>query len=267
MSGRDPPAGEDALARLLAARPMTVARWGLERIDAILDDLGRPERAFRAIHIAGTNGKGSTAAFVEAILRAAGHRTALYTSPHLLDVRERFQHDGAPLDEALLQRCAAAVLAPADRVGASYFEAATALAFLGFAEAGVEWAAIETGLGGRLDATNVLRPASCGIAQIAVDHTELLGPTPVEIAREKAGILKPGVPAAAIAGATDVRRVLAERAAAVGAALAWVSDDPAVEAEARVEEVRVTRDGTAFRYRSAGFPGGLALRASMLGAH
>lgn len=264
---KGPAAPEDALHRLLAERPMTAARWGLQRIEAMLDELGRPERTFRSLHIAGTNGKGSTAAFGEAILRAAGHRTALYTSPHLLDVRERFRAEGRELEEELLQGCAAALIPVADRAGATYFEATTALAFLAFAERGVEWAAVETGLGGRLDATNVLRPAACCLTQIAMDHTELLGSTLAQIAAEKAGILKPGVPAASVHGPGEVRRVLRERASGIGAPLAWLTDDPDVDAEARVTAVRVSRRGTTFLYASPRFPDGIALGARLIGRH
>lgn len=266
-AGSDVPATGDALDRLLAGRPMTAARWGLERIETMLEELDRPETSFRSVHVAGTNGKGSTAAFIDAILRASGRRTALYTSPHLLDVRERFRADGREMEEDLLQRCATLLRPSADRVGATYFEATTALAFLAFAESGVEWAAIETGLGGRLDATNVLRPAACCLTQIALDHTELLGSALPEIAAEKAGILKPGVPAVSVHGPADVRVVLAERAARLEAPLLWVADDPRIEADAHVMDIRVSRRGTRFRYVSPTFPDGVAVAARLIGAH
>ena len=177
-------------------------KFGLENISALLARLGHPERAFTSAHIAGTNGKGSVTAMVEAALRAAGHRSGRYTSPHLIDLTERFVVDGKPVSQhalvavvADLQRTADALMK--DGVLAApptFFEVTTATAFELFRRTGVSVAAIEVGLGGRLDATNVIQPAATAITSIALDHERYLGSTIEEIAFEKAGIIKPGVP-------------------------------------------------------------------------
>ncbi len=185
----------DLLARLDGTRAAGVV-LGLDRTRFVLARLGDPQRHGVSVQIAGTNGKGSTAAMTEAILRAAGIRTGLYTSPHLNRFTERIRIDGAEIDGDRLARLADAMLAgdPAIDAGLTYFELATVLAFMAFAEAGVEAVVLETGLGGRLDATTVCEPVATAITSIAMDHAELLGPTLGHIAREKAGIAKPGVP-------------------------------------------------------------------------
>lgn len=262
LTAPDPSAGSaDALSRLLASRPMTAARWGLERIRALLDALGRPEREFAALHIAGTNGKGSTAAFADAVLRAHGRSTGLYTSPHLVDVRERVRIDARLPDEDALQSLAARIDALEEAREATYFEVTTALAFALFARAGVEWAVVETGLGGRLDATNALDPEAACVTTVGRDHADLLGDTLEKIAREKAGIFKRGVPA--VIGEPDpvIAGVLVEHAAKVGAPVRRLGRD------AVVSEVSVSDRGTAFTYRSHPHPEGLALATSMVGAH
>lgn len=253
--------GEAAgLEGLLAGRPVDHIRWGLERIEGILEGVGHPERAFRSLHFAGTNGKGSAAATAYAVLEAAGHRAGLYTSPHLVDVRERVRAaGGVPAD--LLDRSADRVRPLADRTGATYFECVTAVAFLSFAELGVEWASVETGLGGRLDATNALRPAACGILTVSLDHTRHLGESLEEIAREKAGILKPGVRAVLGRVPEAAARVVADRARRVGSPLRRLGRDAAVT------EVRTDADGTSFRYASARWPGGILLRTPLPGRH
>ncbi len=181
--------------------PLSV-RFGLERVERALDTLGRPERAAPVLHVAGTNGKGSTCAMAAAALRAAGLRTGLYTSPHLSHFNERIQVDGVPLDDAALAGAVAAVRAacpwheggaPEERL--TYFEVATLAAFVHFAAAQVDVAVVEVGLGGRLDATNAVSPAVTAVARIGLDHTRWLGQTEAAVAREKAGIFKPGVPA------------------------------------------------------------------------
>ncbi|HEY2729825.1 MAG TPA: folylpolyglutamate synthase/dihydrofolate synthase family protein [Polyangia bacterium] len=181
----------DLLARLEGARALGV-ELGLERVRRALTALGEPQRRFAAVQLAGTNGKGSTAAMTEAILRAAGVRAGLHTSPHLSRFTERIRIDGAEADGDRLARQGARIAAT--RVPLTYFEIATVLAFLDFAEAGVELAVLETGLGGRLDAVTACEPVATAVTSIAVDHTEYLGGTLREIAREKAGIIKPGVP-------------------------------------------------------------------------
>jgi dihydrofolate synthase / folylpolyglutamate synthase len=177
-------------------------KFGLENISALVARLGHPERTFTSVHVAGTNGKGSVTAMVDAALRAAGHRSARYTSPHLIDLTERFVIDGQPVSRpalvavvADLQRTADALLA--DGILAApptFFEVTTATAFELFRRTGVSVAIIEVGLGGRLDATNVIQPAATAITSIALDHERYLGSTIEEIAFEKAGIIKPGVP-------------------------------------------------------------------------
>lgn len=146
------------------------------------------------MHVGGTNGKGSTSAFLTAILREAGHRVGLYTSPHLVSVLERFQVDGRPMGEAPFTAWVRRLEPVALEHNASFFEITTAIAFADFAARGVEIAVVEVGLGGRLDSTNVIEPVAAGVTRIALEHTEYLGPTLEHIAREKAGIAKPGIP-------------------------------------------------------------------------
>jgi dihydrofolate synthase / folylpolyglutamate synthase len=177
-------------------------KFGLENISAIVARLGHPERAFESVHVAGTNGKGSVTAMVDAALRAAGHRSARYTSPHLVDLGERFVVDGRAIDRPSLAAAIETVRAAIeeltrDRVLAvqpTFFEVATAVAFELFRRADVDVAVLEVGMGGRLDATNVVVPEVAAITSIAFDHQRYLGSTLREIAIEKAGIIKPGVP-------------------------------------------------------------------------
>jgi dihydrofolate synthase/folylpolyglutamate synthase len=177
-------------------------KFGLENMSAIVGRLGHPERTFRSVHIAGTNGKGSVTAMIDAGLRAAGHRSARYTSPHLVDLAERFVIDGRPVaaDKMLeavadVQSAIEGLLAEGGlRAHPTFFEVTTAVAFELFRRAGVDMAVLEVGLGGRLDATNVIEPVATAITSIAYDHQQYLGSTLAEIATEKAGIIKPGVP-------------------------------------------------------------------------
>ena len=177
-------------------------KFGLDGITAIVDRLGRPDRAYRTVHIAGTNGKGSVTAMVDAALRAAGHRSARYTSPHLVDLTERFVIDGQPIDRNALAQAVSDVRDVVEslrrdgtlEVQPTFFEVTTAVAFELFRRAHVDVAVIEVGLGGRLDATNVVAPSVTAITSIAFDHQLYLGATLEAIAAEKAGIIKPGVP-------------------------------------------------------------------------
>jgi dihydrofolate synthase / folylpolyglutamate synthase len=179
------------------------AKFDLERITRILDALGRPDRTCRWVHVAGTNGKGSTCAMIEAGLRAAGNRTGLYTSPHLVEPTERIQIAGAAITQGQFAEIFEEVHETAERMveeGAldlhpTYFETVTAMAFLLFARSDLDIGVLEVGLGGRLDATNVVSPALSVITPIDFDHQEFLGRTLEQIAAEKAGILKPGIPA------------------------------------------------------------------------
>lgn len=171
------------------------SRFGLERTAALLAALGDPHESLRTFHVAGTNGKGSVCATLEAVLRHRGFRVGKYTSPHLVDFRERFLVDGRPVDEAYVVEFIEQWTPEVERTGATFFEATTAMAFDWFARASVDAAIIETGLGGRLDSTNVVSPLVAGVTTIGIDHVEYLGTTRESIAFEKAGIFKPGRPA------------------------------------------------------------------------
>ena len=177
-------------------------KFGLENIGAIIARLGHPERAFRSVHVAGTNGKGSVTAMVDAAIRAAGHLSARYTSPHLIDLCERFVIGGRPVASDRLTEAMSEVRAVVESlqrdgrldVHPTFFEVTTAMAFVLFRRAQVETAVLEVGLGGRLDATNVVVPEVAAITSIALDHEQYLGSSLREIAAEKAGIIKSGVP-------------------------------------------------------------------------
>ncbi|KAB2957270.1 MAG: bifunctional folylpolyglutamate synthase/dihydrofolate synthase, partial [Thermoanaerobaculia bacterium] len=184
-------------AEILAALERLGVRLGLDSLRALLERLDDPQRGLPAVLVAGTNGKGSTAAMLDAVVRAAGLRAGLYTSPHLERVEERIRIGGAPIDAALLAAALESVLGAARGAGLetpTYFEAVTAAAFLAFAEARVELAVLEVGLGGRLDATNLSDPLVSVITPIALDHTEWLGRSLAEVAHEKAGVMRAGRP-------------------------------------------------------------------------
>nr|WP_221277202.1 folylpolyglutamate synthase/dihydrofolate synthase family protein [Deinobacterium chartae] len=195
----------------LYARQRFGVRPGLERVRALLGELGNPQAAFSAVLVGGTNGKGSTSAALAAILQAEGRRTGLFTSPHLTRFSERFVVNGIELPQGTVLEGLGRVGPVALRLDASFFEIITALACWLFAEAGVESAVMEVGLGGRLDATNALEPVLSVITSVGLDHTEILGDTLPQIALEKAGILRPAV--RAITGAVgEALGVLQERA-------------------------------------------------------
>jgi dihydrofolate synthase / folylpolyglutamate synthase len=210
-----------SLGRELAAPTQAVsAKFNLENITVVLERLGRPDRAYPTIHIAGTNGKGSTAAFCESILRQAGFRTGLNTSPHLERINERFRINGEEISDALfagtfthIHSAIEELLAEGKlRAHPTYFECVTALAFEVFARQRVEFAVIEVGLGGRLDATNVITPVVSVITHIDFDHENFLGHSLREIAGEKAGILKPGVPVVTAPQIPEALAILRARA-------------------------------------------------------
>jgi dihydrofolate synthase / folylpolyglutamate synthase len=208
-----------------ARYPYDAVTFDLSRMDRVLELLGRPQDRFRCVHIAGTKGKGSTSAMVESVLRAAGFRTGLYTSPHLHTFRERIRLNGGLMTKAdlvaLLDRCRPAFEAVPEITA---FEVMTALAFQYYAEQGVEWAVLEVGLGGRLDATNVVHPAVCAITSLSYDHVELLGHTLSLIAFEKAGIIKPGVPVVSAPQEPEAMAVIRRVCADTGAHLIVVGD-------------------------------------------
>jgi len=178
-------------------------KLGLERTLALLSAVGDPHRRFRSIHVAGTNGKGSVACFLNSIFHHAGHVTGLFTSPHLVDYRERIRTGGRSVTRRELTSMVNSFIPAIRQTGASYFEATTVLAFEHFVRKHVETAVVEVGMGGRLDSTNVLHPMVSCITSIDYDHTRYLGSTLSKIAAEKAGIVKPRVPV--VCGALPVR--------------------------------------------------------------
>jgi len=210
-----------SLGRELAAPTQAgAAKFDLENITVLAERLGRPDRAYPSAHIAGTNGKGSTAAFLESILRHAGFRTGLNTSPHLEKINERIRISGEEIsDQAFaetfsrIQALIEELLAAGKlRAHPTYFECVTAMAFESFARERVEFAVFEVGLGGRLDASNILSPVVTIITRIDFDHENFLGHSLAEIAREKAGILKPGVPLILAEQQPQAREVIRARA-------------------------------------------------------
>ncbi len=194
-------------------------KLGLDNIVALLEHADNPQTAYPSVHVAGTNGKGSVLAFLDAMLRAAGYRTGRFTSPHLLDVTERFLVDGIPISEADLDRHIERfrAISEANGIQTTYFEMVTAIAFEHFKEERVDLALIEVGMGGRFDATNVLTPVATAITPIDLDHMQYLGDTLEKIAGEKAGILKPGVPAVIGETRAPAYDVLIQRAMEIGA--------------------------------------------------
>ncbi len=229
------------------------ARLDLRPIQALLDRLGRPEESLSIIHVAGSKGKGSTCLFAEAILLELGERVGTFTSPHLESWVERFRLDGRPVSSDRLIEAVRRVRPIVEdlRVGPretlpSFFDATTAVALLIFAEAGVDRALIEVGLGGRLDSTNAVRAAVTCVTSIELEHTDKLGETEIEIAGEKAGILKSGTPVVVGALRADAARVVRERAAAVGAAVIGLGEQFRVEP--RVDPAAVN----AFRFQTIG---------------
>ncbi len=232
-------------------------KLGLETMRTVLGRLGNPERRFKSLHIGGTNGKGSTAAMTAAMLQAAGYRVGLYTSPHLVDFRERVRVNQVMIGEEqvaeLTQRLRENLpsgLTP------TFFELTTAMAFLHFAESGVDVAVLEVGMGGRFDATNVVEPEASAIITIGLDHQEFLGATEAAIGFEKAGIIKPGVPV--VVGRIDgpAWDVIRQTAADRGAPLLRLGQDFLTVGEGP--------EGFSYRGRSKRFDG---LSCSLVGRH
>lgn len=238
----------DPIAWLLALEQFGI-KFGLESITTILTALGHPERSLTTIHIAGTNGKGSVTAMVDAALRAAGHRSARYTSPHLVSLTERFVIDGAPVRDEDLAQAIADIRDVVERLVAdgqlealpTFFEVTTAAAWELFRRASARVAVCEVGLGGRLDATNVIQPAACAITSIGMDHERYLGTTLTDVAAEKAGIIKPGVPV--VVGHMDANafETIAATARRVGAPLIDAAAGVMVEPIARRDAWSPTR--------------------------
>ena len=196
---------------------------GLESVRRVCASLGDPQDALKVVHVAGTNGKGATCALVESALRAAGFRTGRYTSPHLVSLAERFMLNGSPVDEKLLDEAYGSV--PGTE-GLTYFELLTATAFELYRRERVDWLVLETGLGGRLDATNVVRrPAVCVITRIGLDHCDWLGGTVREIAAEKGGIIKQEVPVVLGAMPDEARETIERIAAERGSPCIYAPDE------------------------------------------
>jgi len=206
--------------------PGTQPSFELDRVRSLLAMLGDPHQAWPAVHVGGTNGKGSTAAMIASVLQQSGYRVGLYTSPHLHTVRERVQVDGALISEREVLRWLREHRTRLDgSVGLTTFEALTALAFSTFARRRVDVAVVEVGLGGTLDATNVVQPCVSVLTPIGLDHTEVLGRSVAVIAADKAGILRPGVPAVLAPQPAEAEAVLTARARALGVPLVRVGDD------------------------------------------
>jgi dihydrofolate synthase/folylpolyglutamate synthase len=229
-----------ALHRLFA-RTGGAWRLGLERVAALLARLGNPHRAYPVFHIAGTNGKGSTVATLTALLQEAGLRVGRYTSPHLVDFAERMVVDGTPISHAAIAEWLDEQEPLLTELGATFFESTTALAFSHFARARVDVAIIEVGLGGRLDATNLVSPVATAVTQIGFDHMEYLGDSLEAIAGEKAGIYKPGVPAVVGETRTEIRDLLARTAREQGSAPVLVTG-----VDWQVQDIEVHAAGTSF---------------------
>ena len=225
-------------------------KFGLDNIRALTRALGDPHLRFRSIIVGGTNGKGSVTAMVERGLRAAGFRTGRYTSPHLVRLEERFVIDGVEVTTDALRGAAAVVRDTVERLltggtleaPPTFFECATAIAFVLFADAGIEFAVLEVGLGGRLDATNVVTPVAAAITSIDFDHQAQLGSTIASIAREKAGIIKPGIPIVTGPLPAEAEAVVREISNAIGAN--YVNAMDAVDLDDALRGATLTLQGT-----------------------
>ncbi|MGN6278073.1 MAG: bifunctional folylpolyglutamate synthase/dihydrofolate synthase [Sphingomonas sp.] len=234
------PAVQTQLDRLWALSPGADI-LGLERITRLLARLGDPHLALPPVlHVAGTNGKGSTCAFLRAAIEAAGLKAHVYSSPHLVRFNERIRLAGRLIEDEALAALLAEVLDQADGIGASFFEVTTAAAFLAFARTPADACVIEVGLGGRLDATNVVRPLVTGIAQLGIDHQAFLGNTLDAIAGEKAGIAKTGVPLVTMRYPPNVTMKIAQVAAAAGAPVHALGSDWQFD---RIDGEVIYRDG------------------------
>ena len=230
-----------AAIEALFARTTSGIKPGLERTEALLAKLGSPHRQLSAVHVAGTNGKGSVVATAEALLRWKGLKVGRYTSPHLIDFRERITVDGIPITEEAVLEFLQRWIPTAEEIGATFFELTTALAFEWFMKQNVDIAVIETGLGGRLDSTNVLTPRVATVTSIGLDHTDLLGDTLEAIAREKAGIFKATIPAVIGEQSRPIRSVLESCARNIGA-----RPIVTIDAATIIEEIEVSPRGTEF---------------------
>ncbi|MFB3890660.1 MAG: folylpolyglutamate synthase/dihydrofolate synthase family protein [Phycisphaerae bacterium] len=216
--------------------------FSLDRMRQLLKKLGNPHEKLKAVHIAGTKGKGSTATMLASMLSSCGFKTGLYISPHICDIRERITINGEMIGQAALTRLICQVEPLIEKMSddrPTFFEAFTAMAFEYFVEQGVDIAVVETGLGGRLDSTNVLTPLVCGLTSISMDHMHQLGNTLGQIATEKAGIFKKNVPAISVPQAPEAKRALRRAAVELKPQLMFTGED--IEFSYRVESSR--KDG------------------------
>ena len=250
---------QETLAYLFEALPMfqrvgaSAYKSDLNNTLALCNQLGNPERQFRSIHIAGTNGKGSTSHSIAAVLQAEGYKTGLYTSPHLKSFTERIKINGQEISPEAVTNFVATHKAFLDELKPSFFEMTVGLAFWYFAHEKVDIAVIEVGMGGRLDSTNVLNPELCLITNIGYDHTQFLGDTLPLIAGEKAGIIKPGVPVVISQSQPETRELFRQKAAQLQAYLVFadqiwtVTKAKAERDNSKLARYEVTEDGNCFQ--------------------
>jgi dihydrofolate synthase/folylpolyglutamate synthase len=231
----------------------------LGRMTEALARRGNPHEKLRYVHVAGTNGKGSTSAMIASILKAAGFRTGLYTSPHLHRFVERIRIDGRPIGERAAAKVITAIARAMEEPGfpeLTFFEVATLVAFEVFRDAKVDLVVLEVGLGGRLDATNVVTPLVSAITRIAMDHTDMLGETIEEIAAEKAGIIKPGVPVVSSVRGEEARAVVDARAAEVSAPCYLIDRDIKIHPSRRRGRFELSCGERTFEALAVGLAGG-----------
>lgn len=240
-----------------AIRPGMV--WGTERVEEVLAGVGNPHLAYRTVHVGGTNGKGSVATVIASVLGQAGVRTGLFTSPHLVSVLDTVQVDGRPVSPQAYSSAAASLRPRIERVRPTEFEALAAIAFQLLAEAGVETAVVEVGLGGRRDATGVILPEVVVVTNVGLDHAKHLGGSLESIARRKATLVRPGVPVVTATSPGPALDVLAGTARSLGSEFRTVSFRD-------LSGLRLGVDGTAFTIRTGGW-GALELYTELIGAH
>jgi len=223
---------------------------GLEHTEKLLERCGNPQNNFKAIHIAGTNGKGSTSAMLASILREAGYKVGLYTSPHLLKFNERVRINGVPISDEKIVEFVEQYKSDIEEIESTFFEATTALAFKHFNDEMVDVAVVETGLGGRLDSTNVLNPVVTIISSITADHTEILGDNIKQIAYEKAGIIKKNTPLVLSEQSKEVENVILEIAKKRDANICRCD-------HLELSDISLIGDGTEFDWKNSRFKTGL----------
>jgi len=251
--------GDIRLDRIFPPLPTGVP-WGLERTETLLREIGDPQDQYPTLHVGGTNGKGSLAAVWAQVLKEDGKKVGLYTSPHLCSFRERYQIGGRPVSADVLMAAADELRDSIARLGLTFFEAATVLAFHLFAKLEVDFGLVEVGLGGRLDSTNVIRPQVTAITNVALDHAEYLGFTLEEIAGEKAGIIQPGVPVITAERDLALREIFRAQAERVGAPFL------AINAAEEVRGLEVSPSGNSFELETEAW-GRLALHSPLPGRH